>query len=89
MGSSEPKTVSARERVNEFPDLCLTVTGKKPFCNACREELSLRKNIITNHVGCNKHNCGKERLHLNEVRERDIAKCLKAHDETTLLEKHC
>ena len=34
-GSSEPKTVSPRERVREFPDECLTVTGKgarKLFC---------------------------------------------------------
>ena len=27
-GSSEPKTVSPRERVRKFPDECLTVTGK-------------------------------------------------------------
>ena len=26
-GSSEPKTVSPRERVREFPDECLTVPG--------------------------------------------------------------
>ena len=35
-GSSEPKTVCPRERVREFPDECLTVTGKgsrKLFCN--------------------------------------------------------
>ena len=34
-GSSEPKTVSPRERVREFPDECLTVTVKgarKLFC---------------------------------------------------------
>ena len=34
-GSSEPKTVSPRERVREFPEECLTVTGKgvrKLFC---------------------------------------------------------
>ena len=34
-GSSEPKTVSPREMVREFPDECLTVTGKgarKLFC---------------------------------------------------------
>ena len=29
-------------------------------------------------VGCP---CGQERLKLKEARERDIAKCLKAHDE--------
>ena len=28
-GSSELKTVSARERVKQFPDECLTVTGRE------------------------------------------------------------
>ena len=46
-GSSEPKSVSAKDRVNEFPDECLTVSilldiyavsrGGKLFCSACRE----------------------------------------------------
>ena len=38
--SSEPKFVSPKDRVNEFPDECLTVSGiSKLFCSACREEL--------------------------------------------------
>jgi hypothetical protein len=57
------------------------VTGKKLFCNACREELSLRKNIVTNHIASSKHKRGKEKLQHKEARERDIAKCLKAYDE--------
>ena len=64
-GSSEPKSVSPRDRVSEFPDECLTVTGTgagKLFCNACREELSLRRNIVANHVASNKHKCGKEKF---------------------------
>ena len=82
-GTSEPKTVSARERVNQFPNECLTVaTGKKLFCNACREELSLRKNFVSNHVASTKHKRGKERLLLKEARERDIAESLHAYDKT-------
>ena len=57
------------------------MTGKKLFCNACREELSLRKNIVTNHIASSKHKRGKEKLQHKEARERDIAKCLKAYDE--------
>ena len=30
-GSSEPKSGSAKDRVNEFPDECLTVRGGKLF----------------------------------------------------------
>ena len=43
-GSTEPKTVSPRQRIDEFPDERLTVTGKggsRLFCNACREELNI------------------------------------------------
>ena len=32
-GSSEPKTVSPRERVREFPNECLTVTGGRAYAN--------------------------------------------------------
>ena len=76
-GTSEPKTVSASQRVNEFSGECLVTTGKgagKLFCSACRGELSLRKNIIVSHIASNKHKVGKEKLALKESRERDIAK---------------
>ena len=64
-GSSEPKIVSPRQRLNEFPNECLAVYGKegsKLFCNACREELSLRRNIVLNHVASRKHKCSQEKL---------------------------
>ena len=54
-GSSEPKNITASQRVKEFPEDCLEVTGagkSKLFCRACREELSLKKNIIVSHVSC-------------------------------------
>ena len=44
MESIEPKTVSPRQRVDEFPDQCLPVTekgGSKTFSQRLREELSL------------------------------------------------
>ena len=47
-GSSEPKTVTATQRVKEFTGECLTATSKgaaKLFCNACREELSQKKTL--------------------------------------------
>ena len=65
--------------MGEFPDECLTVTGKgagKVFCNACHEECSLWKNIVTNHIWSNKRKSGKEKLALKEARERDIAECI-------------
>ena len=85
-GSSEPKTISPRLRLNEFPNECLGVYGKegsKLFCNACREELSLRRNIVSNHVASRKHKCSKEKLASRDRRERDIAKHLEEHDVLT------
>ena len=83
-GSIEPKTASPRERVREFPDECLTVTGKKvgkPFCNVCCEKLSLQRNSVANHIGPNKHKSSKEKLTSKEAQERDyIAKCLKVYE---------
>ena len=77
-GSREPKTVSPRQRLNEFLNECLVVYGKeesKLFCNACREE----KNIVSNHVASSKHKCSKEKLASRDRKERDIAKHLEEH----------
>ena len=51
----------------------------KLFCNACREELSLRRNIVSNHVASSKHKCSKEKLASRDRKERDIAKHLEEH----------
>ena len=71
-GSSEPKLVSPIDRVKEFPDECLTVSrGGK---------LSLRKNIITNHISCKKHKTSKEKFSTSEAREKDIIDSLRIYD---------
>ena len=57
--------------------------GSKLFCNACREELSLRRNIVSNHVASSKHKCSKEKLASRDRKERDIAKHLEEHDALT------
>ena len=81
-GSSEPKRITPSQRLKEFPEECLEVTGagKKLFCRACREELSLKKNIIVSHVSSAKHRTGKDKLASKEASERDIAKLLKEGD---------
>ena len=84
-GSSEPKSITAIQRVKEFSEECLEVSGvgrTKLFCKACREELSLKKNVIASHVSSEKHKTGKEKLTAKEAKERDIAKLLKKGDVT-------
>ena len=69
----------------------LVVYGKeesKLFCNACREELSLRRNIVSNHVASSKHKCSKEKLASRDRKERDIAKHLEEHVLTHPVGKH-
>ena len=82
-GSFEPKTISTQDRVKQYPEECLTTynKGQKLFCNACREELSLKKNIINSHISSIKHKTSKEKLTQKEARERSIATSLKAYDK--------
>ena len=78
---NKPKSVSAKDRVNEFPDECLTVDRSgKLFCSACREELSLRKNIITNHTACKKHKTSKEKAKTSKAKDQDIIDSLRIYD---------
>ena len=80
-GSSEPKSVSAKDRVNEFPDECLTVSrGGKLFCSACREELSPRKNIITNHIACKKHWTSEEKVRTSKAKDQTNIDSLRIYD---------
>ena len=67
-GTSEPNGRSA-----QFPDECLTVSrGGKLFYSVCREELSLRKNIITNHISCKKHKTSKEKVRTSKAKDQTI-----------------
>ncbi len=71
--------------MTEFPEEGLTVSNGKLFCSACREELSLRKNIVANHISSNKHKIGKEKIGKEKLfskiaQEKDIASSLKEFD---------
>ena len=79
--STEPKSVTPMQRFHEFPREELTQSAGKLFCNACREELSLKLTIIKLHITSGKHLAGKDTLSRREARERDIAKSLKLYDK--------
>lgn len=49
------KKVSASERVREFLSEPLTVSAGKPFFNAFRESLVLKKSVLVNHVKSTNH----------------------------------
>lgn len=79
--NSDPSSVTPSQRVNEFTNEKLTVSAGQLFCLACREELSLKKSIITNHISSSKHKVGKDKIASKEKRKKDIADALKSYDE--------
>ena len=52
----------------------------KLFCNACREEVSLKRSSVRNHTRYTKHNEGKKELAKRVAREQEIAVSLKPHN---------
>ena len=49
------KGVTPRQRVKEFPTEPFTVSHGQLFYSACREQLSLKRSILKNHVESLKH----------------------------------
>ena len=78
---SDPKGVSPSQRVREFATEPFTVSHGYLFCSACREQLSLKRSVLKNHVCSMKHKNSKERLSRKEMRERDIASSLHKYNQ--------
>ena len=74
--SSEPSNVSILDRVREFPGEHLCRYSGKLFCNACREPISVKKSVISQHIKSSKHERGKARLARKEEKEQNIAELL-------------
>ena len=79
--SSDPKSVTPSQRVREFDKEALVVSHGHLFCSACREQLSLKRSVIKNHVQSVKHENSKKRLEKNETRERVIADSLTKYNK--------
>ena len=47
---TNPKEVYPAQHDKDFPNECLEVKNSKVFCNACREELALKKRITLAQV---------------------------------------
>ena len=79
--SSNPKTVKPQQRVNEYSQEPFTVASGKLFCQACREELPLKKSSIVYHIKSTKHSEGKKKLQLRQANDTDIAQFLRKYNE--------
>ena len=71
------------QRAREFSSESIGISAGKLFCRACREELSLKKSSIQNHVTSSKHTAGKEKLAKKEKRDMDIVEALQKYDTNT------
>ena len=82
----DPKSITPVQRVKEHPSEALSISNGKLFCVACREELSLKANVVKNHLKSDKHKKGKRKLESKDARERDIVTALQKHNQTSHLE---
>ena len=84
-GNSDPKNMSPRDRIEEFPGENLCLRGGKLFCNWCKEILSSKKSILKNHLASKKHAAGKEKLKVTKKRDH-VRTCVFATLKTVRLE---
>ena len=84
-GNSDPKNMSPRDRIEEFPGENLCLRGGKLFCNGCKEILSSKKSILKNHLASKKHAAGKEKLKVTKKRDH-VRTCVFATLKTVRLE---
>ena len=76
-GNSDPKNMSPRDRIEEFPGGNL--------CHGCKEILSSRKSILKNHLASKKHAAGKEGLKVTK-KGNHVGTCAFAMLKTVRLE---
>ena len=81
--SSSLKSVTPRDRCNQFPKDYFTVSGGKLFCECCREELSLKLSSIKYHIDSNKHKQSKEREAKRKVSDKTLADHLQVYERET------
>ncbi len=71
--SADTKSISPACRVSEFLNESLKVSARKLFCSACREEVSLKRSCVTNHIASTKRKQSKTKLAMKESWEKDIS----------------
>ena len=79
LGGSTKVNVSPHQRVEEFPDEMLVVSSGKLYCEACKSTLALKKSIVKDHVGSDKHEAGKERQRQQGIRQQRLAQSWEAY----------
>ena len=71
-GNSDPKNMSPRDRIEEFPGENLCLRGGKLFCNGCKAILSSKKSILKKPLGFQK-TCHRQREVKSNKKARSCA----------------
>ena len=87
--AADPKGVTPADRVRAYPNEPFSVSNKKLFCMACRDELVMKKSEIDIHVKSDKHAQGKKRLSSKKKHDKDIIQALGNMKNFTLRGNHC
>ena len=82
---TDPKSVSPAKRCSEFPVEPFEVSAGKLFCHSRREELSLKRSIIKNHITSLKHKTLSSKVARNkqQIADKTIVESLKAYEADT------
>ena len=78
--STDPKSVTPAQRCSEFPGEFFGISAGKFICHSCREELSLKRGIIKNHVASLKHKTSKSARTKQQIADKSIVESLKAYE---------
>jgi len=80
--SKDSVKVKPDVRVRQYPEEHFIVSNGKLFCEACREQLNVKRSSINNDVQSAKHKEGKSRLQRKEQRDQTIVQALQKYNET-------
>lgn len=78
---NDPKKIPPSDRVRQYPEEPFEVSAEKCFCGACREEVSMKSSIISQHIKSAKHNTSKEKCAGSAVKDTSIVSQLEAYDK--------
>ncbi|CAB4014665.1 Hypothetical predicted protein, partial [Paramuricea clavata] len=80
-GNKTIANTTAWDRLKDFPNHHFTVIDRKLRCNACNEELSLKKSSIKKHIESKKHKKGLSDIAKSKSQNQTIMACLQKRDK--------
>ena len=79
--SKATASTTAWDRLKEFPNHHFAVIDRKLRCDACSEELSMKKSSIKKHIESRKHKNGLSDIRKNKSHNHTIMACLQRRDK--------